>query len=160
MTTRMATLPYYYANMGFQHVSNRHIFTSERFSNERVAFNGSYNVTGNAYYPEAGSLDHWLAKRYFLWTSKFGLLYQIGIHHEPWKLQQADASIAKQTMIPFLPDTVFVPPKVHLCTFQTSLTLVSNKSRRNNFINRTGLRPCIKAILCYTNTTIINGATF
>jgi len=110
---RMATLPYFYAKMGFQHNENRYIFTSERYGMETIAFDGSYYVTSNTYYPEPGSLDYWLSERYFLWTHKFGHLYRIGIHHEPWKLQQGNATIHRQSMTPFLPDTVFTsPPKV------------------------------------------------
>lgn len=124
---RMATLPYFYAKMDFRKTGEQYRFTSERIGKEN-AFNGTYQICGEPYYPKTDSLDHWLSERYYLWTYKSGHLFQVGIHHKPWKLQQAEAHIHRQSMTPFLPDSIFMfPPKASYVHSKRSLLWLPTK---------------------------------
>ncbi|WP_343271042.1 YqjF family protein [Lentibacillus songyuanensis] len=118
---RMATLPYFYANMRMKKDQHTFTFESQRFGSH-AAFKASYQPTGEAFYPETNSLNYWLAERYFLWTKKQHRLYQVGIHHQPWKMQQAQVHV-EQPMLPnFLSNDVlnraplatYTPAKVAL----------------------------------------------
>ncbi|MFD2045416.1 YqjF family protein [Ornithinibacillus salinisoli] len=85
---RMLGLPYYFASM-FLEKQNRHVsFQSVRRESSLLKL--SYHVGNDKLSQvEKGSLSYWLLERYFLWTFKKGTLYRGGIHHIPWKVQDA-----------------------------------------------------------------------
>lgn len=62
-------------------------------------FAARYQPSGHPCEPIAGSLDYFLTERYCLYNvdARFRL-YRLEIHHLPWKLQPASASIATNTM--------------------------------------------------------------
>ena len=47
-----------------------------------------------------GSLDYFLADRYFLYAFEGGRVFRAEIHHRPWPLQAAEAEIQENTMPP------------------------------------------------------------
>lgn len=77
-------------------------FTSERTSPDAPApacFRARYRPVAEAIEPEPGSLEHWLAERYCLYTLDDESRPQRGeIHHPPWPLQPAEAEIETNTM--------------------------------------------------------------
>ena len=74
-----------------------------------------YQPTGTAGPAEVGSLEHFLAERYILYTASGGRLLQGRVHHRPYPLQRARVDMARETLIGAAgiarPDTP--PPLVH-----------------------------------------------
>ncbi len=106
-------LPYYYARMQ-QHGEE---YLSRRFHwGARAAeFVAHYWPSGDVFRAQAGSLEYWLTERYCLYTAdRRGTLYRGDIHHRPWPLQAAQATIFTNTMAEAqgisLPD---IPPLLH-----------------------------------------------
>ncbi|MEW9677729.1 DUF2071 domain-containing protein [Lentibacillus sp. L22] len=102
---RMVTLPYFYAKMNMKKRHHTFFYESHRIGSDAV-FKGSYQPTGEAFYPQKDSLNYWLAERYFLWTQKHRKLYQAGIHHLPWKMKQAQVNVEKPMLPSFLSSDV------------------------------------------------------
>jgi hypothetical protein len=48
----------------------------------------------------AGSLEHFLTERYCIYTADGGRLYRAELHHPPWQLQRAEATVAASTLAP------------------------------------------------------------
>jgi uncharacterized protein YqjF (DUF2071 family) len=78
-----------------------------RFRSERVGagrehvWECSYRPTGEPAPAEPGTLDHFLAERYCLYTvDEAGDLHSADIHHPPWPLQGASAEIVRNTVPP------------------------------------------------------------
>jgi uncharacterized protein YqjF (DUF2071 family) len=109
-------LPYFYARMKVETQDGQVNYSSLRMYRDLQAdFIGSYRPSGPVYRSEPGRLDHWLTERYCLYTADTrGRLLRGDIHHQPWPLQPAQASIDVNTMaVPLtleLPDT---PPLLH-----------------------------------------------
>jgi uncharacterized protein YqjF (DUF2071 family) len=62
-------------------------------------FSATYRPVGAAFQPQSGSLEHFLLDRYCLYScTRNGLLYRAEIHHGPWPLHKAQASIPLNTM--------------------------------------------------------------
>ena len=65
-------------------------------------FEASYRPCGPAFRARLGSLEAWLTERYCYYTEPLGLgkdrLYRCEIHHPPWRLQMAQATICTNTM--------------------------------------------------------------
>ena len=68
--------------------------------NEGKAFSGSYRGSRAPKAAEVGSLEHFLTERYCLYAEHEGRLYRAEIHHRPWPLQPARATVALNTMPP------------------------------------------------------------
>ncbi|UJL47196.1 DUF2071 domain-containing protein [Virgibacillus sp. NKC19-16] len=101
---RVATLPYFYAKMKMKKRAGSFHYSSVRRGNADAIFKGSYHPISEAYYPEKGSLTHWLLERYYFWSYKDGALFRGDIHHRQWKIRDAEATIQRQNMVPFLPE--------------------------------------------------------
>ena len=96
-------LPYYSATMEVR-VGDREV----RYSSRRVAtvdtnasadFVARYRPVGPAHGAEPGSLDYFLTERYCLYTVNDEFeLRRLEIHHPPWRLQSAEATIEVNTM--------------------------------------------------------------
>ena len=56
-------------------------------------FAARYEPLGRAEAAAVGSLEHFLAERYLLYTSADRRLWQAQVHHEPYPLQQARAEV-------------------------------------------------------------------
>jgi hypothetical protein len=64
-----------------------------------AAFTAIYGPTGPAFDPRPGSLESFLTARYCLYAlRRSGAPYRLDIHHAPWALQPAAATIARNTM--------------------------------------------------------------
>jgi len=94
-------LPYFAASMNVDEQRGQFVYTSSRQTRaEGVAeFAATYGPVGYAVTPEPGSLEHFLTERYCLYTvdSSFHAK-RLEIHHRPWPLQAAEATIAVNTM--------------------------------------------------------------
>ena len=52
-----------------------------------------------SYFPEEGTIDHWLTERYCLYSvDRKGNIYCGDIHHKPWSLQKAQAVLSNNTL--------------------------------------------------------------
>jgi uncharacterized protein YqjF (DUF2071 family) len=93
---RFFHLPYFRADMQVSVRGGRVRYSSTRRSRglPRVEFRGSYAPTGPVVEPKPGTLEHFLAERYRLYTiARDGRLLTVEIDHRPWALQPAEAAI-------------------------------------------------------------------
>jgi uncharacterized protein YqjF (DUF2071 family) len=87
-------LPYFHARMASMRSGVSVDYRSER-SGERADLRVTYGPVGPAWSPARGTLDHWLTERYALYTTTAdGTVLRGNIHHAPWRLQQAEAEFA------------------------------------------------------------------
>lgn len=117
-------LPYYAAAMNVKAQGGQFAYTSTRQTPNGVAeFAATYRPIGYVVTPEPGSLEYFLTERYCLYTVDSALrARRLEIHHPPWPLQTAEATIAVNTMaeaagIP-LPSTA---PLLHFARRQDTL---------------------------------------
>jgi uncharacterized protein YqjF (DUF2071 family) len=104
-------LPYYNATMAVESQSDAVRYVSRRQSNGAppATFEVRYQPTGPATPPERGSLEYFLTERYCLYTfDRSARVRRLEIHHPPWPLQPAEATIVSNTMasaagLPVLP---------------------------------------------------------
>lgn len=77
-----------------------------------AAFNATYRPHSPIFYAQPHTLEHFLTERYCLYTiSRDGRIRRGEIHHAPWPLQHAEATITTNTMpLLTLPDE---PPLLH-----------------------------------------------
>jgi len=73
--------------------------TSET-ARDGLAFKIGCRASGEAFTAEPGSLEHFLTERYCLYTADGGRLYRSDLHHVPWRLQHAEATIGATTLVP------------------------------------------------------------
>jgi uncharacterized protein YqjF (DUF2071 family) len=94
---RLYQLPYFRAEM-----TGPPRFSSVRVDAERDhVWESSYRPTGSPAPAAAGTLEHFLAERYCLYTvDGAGALHTADIHHPPWPLQDADAEIVRNSVPP------------------------------------------------------------
>src|SRR6202030_2893698 len=58
-----------------------------------------YRAIGEIFHARPGSLEHFLAERYCLYTAdEKGRVIRCEIHHPPWALQLAEAELQENTM--------------------------------------------------------------
>jgi hypothetical protein len=106
---RLYRLPYYRADITMRRGDGEILYDCGR--NEGKAFSATYGPGGDVFNAETESLEQFLTERYCLYAEHDGRLYRAEIHHRPWPLQPARASIALNTMAPFeLPED---DPVVH-----------------------------------------------
>lgn len=95
-------LPYWLARMsitpntagGFDYRSRR------SRANPPVNLNASYRPLSEPYHAKPGSLEAFLVERYCLYTkSPAGKLFRVEVHHAPWPLQRAEATIDPHLML-------------------------------------------------------------
>ncbi|MGQ0643196.1 MAG: YqjF family protein [Gemmatimonadaceae bacterium] len=105
-------LPYVYAEMRARRTGTRIDYVSRRSTGERFA--ASYEPTGPGQRALPGSLEHFLTERYCLYAqSRGGGLYRAEIHHLPWPLQPARASIEQNDLLAVNGLSVSGAPIVH-----------------------------------------------
>jgi len=91
-------LPYRTARMWHRALGEEILYRSER--GPRAGFEARYGPTGPAAYSNPGSLEHWLTERYCLYAPGDGSrLRRAEIHHAPWPLQPAAATITRNDML-------------------------------------------------------------
>jgi uncharacterized protein YqjF (DUF2071 family) len=99
---RLYRLPYFRARMSARRTASSVVYSSVRAEPGAFprTFLGRYRPAGGVFQAEAGSLEHFLTERYCLYTYADRRLYRAEIHHAPWPLQPAEASIGENTMVP------------------------------------------------------------
>jgi uncharacterized protein YqjF (DUF2071 family) len=97
---RAYKLPYFHARTVHERRGNRVEFSNARHDSER-RFEVTYrDATTEPFEPAHGSLEHFLTERYCLYASDEEGLHRADIHHPPWCLRPAEASIQANTMPP------------------------------------------------------------
>ena len=103
--------------MKIRRVSQRVHFKSTRIERDvpGARFVGEYEPIEAPQATRPGSLEHWLTERYRLFApTKSGRLTTAEIHHRPWPLQRAHASLHVNTMAEALNITLpDAPPLAH-----------------------------------------------
>ena len=114
-------LPYFYADMSAQNRNGTIVYSSTRREGP-AEFRGSYRPVSESRPPVPGSLEHWLTERYCLYTVYKNEIYRCEIHHPPWPLQNAGATIETNSMARAagieLPS---IPPLLHFSRLQDVL---------------------------------------
>ncbi len=96
---RFFHLPYFWARMSITAQGDGFNYSSRRAGAE---FSGTYRPTSDVCPAAPGTLEHWLTERYCLYASApDGSLWWNEVHHAPWPLQPAEASIGRNTMFAF-----------------------------------------------------------
>lgn len=109
-------LPYFDAQMSSQIEGTNYQYESVRNHKNAPAacFQGSYQPLGEVYHTKPGTLESFLTERYAFYSANSqGDIFRGDIHHQPWPLQKAQATIARNSLtehITTLPDT---EPLVH-----------------------------------------------
>ncbi len=113
MARRVYSLPYYRADIAVNQrpdgiieyacqrrpLSNRNEAENSDKTKGHGTFRGQYQPISPVFHAEKNTLEYWLTERYCLYSSdQAGRLYRGNIHHSPWPLQQAQASIEINTM--------------------------------------------------------------
>jgi len=91
-------LPYFSAQMHTDARNGAIDYSSSRIRGGAAVFRGSYAPTSPHRYAKPGSIEHFLAERYCLYTVWRGAVYRGDIHHLPWPLQDASAQIEENTV--------------------------------------------------------------
>jgi hypothetical protein len=94
-------LPYFHARMSCVKSGEAIEYTSERVHRgaRHAEFRARYAPIAPAERARAGSLEHWLTERYCLYAADgAGVIRRGDIHHAPWPLQLAEASIERCTL--------------------------------------------------------------
>jgi hypothetical protein len=96
----LLNLPYFFASMSVESRNNVIRYDSRRDANSIAAeFVAEYKPVGPTFEPPAGSIEHFLTERYCLYALDHGdHPYRLDIHHSPWRLQQAEAELGRNTM--------------------------------------------------------------
>ena len=95
---RFLNLPYFLAAMTVEDSGDAIVYDSARTQSPAV-FKATYGPTGPAFTASEGSLEYFLTERYCLYhETRRGGPYRLEIHHPPWSLQVAQATIVSNTM--------------------------------------------------------------
>ncbi len=113
-------LPYFHATAALERRGGWVEYSSSRRSGERpFVFEASYGPDGGeAFEPQAGTLEHFLTERYCLYARDERGLHRAEIHHPPWRLRPAEAEIGLNTMPPDGIELGGEPPFWHLAERQ------------------------------------------
>jgi uncharacterized protein YqjF (DUF2071 family) len=118
---RTYRLPYHHADMTITRSGRRIQYTSVRTASDGppAALRAEYGPTGHPKAAVAGTLEHWLAERYCLYTiDERQRLMRAEIHHPPWPLQPAIATFDANTMPPAGVDLAAHDPLLHFARRQ------------------------------------------
>jgi len=94
-------LPYYIASMTVTADGPTIRYRSDRkgTASHCPRFVASYRPTGGTFHAQLHSVEYFLMERYCLYTvNKKGHPHRLDIHHRPWALQTATASVESNTM--------------------------------------------------------------
>jgi uncharacterized protein len=98
---RLFHLPYFDARMDAAARGARVVYSSARTHRGAVPaeFRAEYTPVGPVIRSVPGTVEHWLTERYCLYSADpQGVLWRGEIHHQPWPLQAARATIEFNTM--------------------------------------------------------------
>lgn len=124
---RLATLPYFHANMWMKEENRSyHMYSSRR--GLLAKWEVIYQPSGGKFTPDQSSVDYWLLERYVLWTNKNNSLYQADISHENWEVSRAKFQIQDNTLFSFLPgQDQNIEPIAHYVNFKSSVNWIPRK---------------------------------
>jgi uncharacterized protein YqjF (DUF2071 family) len=92
-------LPYYRARMSVEEDERGIRYASSRAGAE---FAATYGPTSEPYQAARGSLEHWVTERYCLYAeAPDGTILRNEVHHQPWPLQAAKATLHRNSMFEF-----------------------------------------------------------
>ncbi len=93
-------LPYFDAEMRMSEGADVAYYSRRTHDGAAPAkFRAIYQPSGDVFTAQPGSLEHWLAERYCLYTADGeGRIYCGEIHHGPWPLQSAAVETRENTM--------------------------------------------------------------
>jgi uncharacterized protein YqjF (DUF2071 family) len=93
-------LPYFRAQMSCLERAGRIFYRSQRCeTSSPVRFAAEYAPVSEPFESQPGTLEHWLTERYCLYAqSPDGALWRGEVHHVPWPLQKAEATIEKNEL--------------------------------------------------------------
>ena len=100
---RTYKLPYFQARIGATPRGDWIEYESARIGNSQGphVFSARYRASGDEFHAAPGSLEEFLVERYCLYTAdERGRLYRAEIHHSPWPLRPAEATVELNTMAP------------------------------------------------------------
>jgi hypothetical protein len=92
-------LPYHHARMEMDVDPGGIDFRSERMGAATASCALRYEPIGRAEPAAVGSLEHFLAERYLLYTASDGHLWQAQVHHAPYPLQAAHAEVQREGLV-------------------------------------------------------------
>jgi uncharacterized protein YqjF (DUF2071 family) len=120
---RTYRLPYFGADITVRGTAEDEVrYRSKRQLEPSVGFAAEYRPRGDVYHAAPGSLDHFLTERYCLYTLDDERdLHRGEIHHPPWPLQKATATIETNTMVKPLGLRLSGDPLVHFAGRQDVL---------------------------------------
>lgn len=105
---RFFHLPYYVADMSLTEDESGIRYRSARPGAEVEV---TYRATSDPYLVKKGSLEHWLTERYCLYAeAPDGTIWRTAVHHHPWPLQAAAATIKRNTLLQTHGISVREPP--------------------------------------------------
>jgi uncharacterized protein YqjF (DUF2071 family) len=113
-------LPYFRAEIRSEWTGGWIVYESRRRDprGAPATFRGSYRPAGELLEADPRSLAHFLTERYCLYTVDEGRLKRAEIHHEPWPLQPAEATIEENTMPPRGVELLDEEPLLHFSARQ------------------------------------------
>jgi uncharacterized protein len=114
-------LPYFRASMQMTKQDGTVAYTSTRWpiAGPPASFAATYRGTGPAAPAAPGTLDHFLTERYALYASDGKRIWRGDIVHPPWRLQTAEATIDRNSMIAAAGVRApGHPPLLHFSAFQ------------------------------------------
>jgi uncharacterized protein YqjF (DUF2071 family) len=121
---RAYRLPYFHAEMSARQRGGKVHYESERIdgSGAPAKLRACYGPTGPPLPVDDGSLERWLSERYRLYVvDERGRALHADIHHPPWPLQPAGATIELNTMARPLGLELVSDPLLHYSARQDTL---------------------------------------
>jgi len=117
-------LPYWQASMKVKGRGGPKIeYSSKREHGPKPAeLRCSYGPTSPAFHAHPGSVEHFLAERYCLYTYNRKRLYRAEIHHLPWELQEAEVEVAENSMAQ--PAGISLPRQPEMVRFARDLKVL------------------------------------
>jgi uncharacterized protein YqjF (DUF2071 family) len=94
-------LPYFLAAMSCAEDAGWISYQSQRKDRRGLAasLRARYRAIGEVFHAQPGSIEHFLAERYCLYTAdEKGRIIRCEIHHPPWPQQLAEAALQENTM--------------------------------------------------------------
>jgi uncharacterized protein YqjF (DUF2071 family) len=121
---RTYRLPYFHAQMRARHQGETVDYESRRIdsSGPSAQLRASYGPSGGRLPVDDGSLERWLAERYCLYVvDRHERALRADIHHPPWPLQPARATVELNTMARPLGLELDSDPLLHYSARQDTL---------------------------------------
>jgi len=93
------SLPYYPAQIHIKKQPDSQIQYQSQRSQGQAGFIGQYQPVSKPFEALSGSFEYWLTERYCLYAqNRSGSLFRGDVHHLPWQLHLAEATIQENTM--------------------------------------------------------------